>query len=109
MGKFSPSNSEVTHHSTSVVGAGDIPNIQHDRSKEGMLKQSKTPSAGQIAPNVKFTSPALGSKCDKSTNNDSCISTKKSVKKPNSNLKYDRYNPNDYSSKCQVDSDDDFQ
>ena len=107
--KFSPSNLEVSHHSNSIVEAGDIPNIHHDKSKEELLKQSKTPYAGLNAPKSKFISPAIGSKYDKSTNNDSCISTEKSVKKPSSNLKCDRYNPNDYSSKIQVDSDDDFQ
>jgi len=60
--KFSPSNSEVSQHSNSVLEAGD-----------------------------------------------SCVSSEKSVKKSSSNSKRDRYNPNDYSSKFQVDSDDDFQ
>jgi len=60
--KFSPSNSEVSQHSNSVLEAGD-----------------------------------------------SCVSSEKSVKKSSSNSKRDRYNPNDYSSKFQVDTDDDFQ
>ena len=76
---------------------------------------SKTPiSSNGIATKKKFKFSPSNSEVSQRSNSaleagDSCVSSEKSVKKSSSNSKRDRYNPNDYSSKCQVDSDDDFQ